>query len=129
MTEFDALLAPIPGAVRKEFAGAQVDIVPAGAARVQRIVYPPGLRWSTEMKPLVGTDLCMHGHIGFLARGQFIVEYPDGCTVTFDAPAVVVIDPEHDGYVGGDEPAVLIQFDFERETNERLGLPERHSHS
>jgi hypothetical protein len=28
----------------------------------------------------------------------------------------------------GDEPAVLIEFDFERETADRLSLPKSHSH-
>jgi hypothetical protein len=28
----------------------------------------------------------------------------------------------------GEEPAVLIEFDFEGETAARLGLPERHQH-
>jgi hypothetical protein len=30
--------------------------------------------------------------------------------------------------VVGDEPAVLIEFDFEGETARRLGMPEVHSH-
>lgn len=29
----------------------------------------------------------------------------------------------------GDEPAVLIEFDFEGDTARRLGMPEVHSHS
>jgi hypothetical protein len=28
----------------------------------------------------------------------------------------------------GDEPAVLIEFDFERDTVSRLGMPEAHEH-
>jgi hypothetical protein len=128
VTDSDSLTAPIDGADHQNFAGAQVDVMHAGAARVKRIIYPAGLRWSTEMKPLVGTELCMHGHVGFLARGHFVVEYPDGCVVDFVAPTLLHIEPEHDGYVAGDEPAVLIQFDFEKDTNAKLGLPERHSH-
>jgi hypothetical protein len=122
----DALLAPIEGVQHQMFGGAQVDIAAAGAGRIKRIIYPPGHRWTTTMQPLVGTDLCMHGHVGFLARGRLTFEYADGCVLEFVAPQVVVVEPEHDAYVPGDEPAVLIQFDFEGETNERLGLPERH---
>jgi hypothetical protein len=36
----------------------------------------------------------------------------------------VSIKPGHDAWVEGDEPAVLVEFDFERETSERLGLTE-----
>ena len=63
------LLAPMKGTQRREVGGVQLDIAPAGAARVKRLIYPPGYRWSKHMKPLTGTDLCMHAHAGFLAVG------------------------------------------------------------
>ena len=81
------------------------------------------------MKPIVGTDLCMHAHVGFLARGRVQIRYADGCTVDFIAPQVVAIDPGHDGEVIGNEAAVLIEFDFESDTVERLGMPESHKHA
>jgi hypothetical protein len=34
----------------------------------------------------------------------------------------VAIEPGHDGYVVGDEPAVLIEVDFEGQTAERFGM-------
>ena len=80
------------------------------------------------MKPVVGTDLCMHAHVGFLARGEIHVEYADGCIVEHKAPQIVAIDPGHDGWVVGKEPVVLIEFDFESETVKRLGMPDVHRH-
>lgn len=124
----DSLLGPIKGADRREVAGVQIDTVRTGAARVKRVVYEPGFRWSTHMKPITGTDTCMHAHVGFLARGQIHVEYPDGCVSEFKAPQVIAIEPGHDGWVVGDEPAVLIEFDFEGDTVERLGMPDGHRH-
>ena len=38
------------------------------------------------------------------------------------------VEPGHDAWVIGDEPAVLIQFDWEEGTTRRLGLPPEHSH-
>jgi hypothetical protein len=125
----DPLIAPIKAAERREFGTVKVEIVSAGAGRIKRMIYPAGFRWSTHIKPLIGTDLCMHAHVGFLARGQLHVEYADGCSLEFVAPQVVAIEPGHDGWVVGDEPAVLIQFDFERETVRRLGMPEVHRHA
>jgi|SRR5579872_2029524 len=125
----DPLLNSIPSATHREIHGVQIDVVSAGECRVKRIVYPPGFRWSTHMKGIAGTDLCMHAHVGFLARGQVHVEYEDGCKVEFAAPQVVSIEPGHDGWVVGDEPAVLIEFDFEGDTVRRLGMPESHCHS
>jgi hypothetical protein len=125
----DALTAPLKGAVRRTIGNVLLEVGPAGAARVKRMIYPAGFRWSVDMKPVVGTDLCMHAHVGFLARGRLHVEYPDGCRMEWQAPHIVVIDPGHDGWVVGDEPAVLIEFDFERDTIERLGMPGIHGHS
>src|SRR5207302_10746481 len=116
MSRTDSLLAPIKNAERREVGGVTIDVVSAGASRVKRLVYPPGFRWSTHMKAIVGTDLCMHAHVGFLARGRVHIHYGDGCTVEFTAPQVVAIEPGHDAWVMGDEPAVLIEFDFEGET-------------
>lgn len=129
MTAPDPLLAPIEGARHEVFGGVEVDVMPAGRGRVKRLVYPPGSRWSKDRKPLVGTDLCMHAHVGFLAKGRLDGSYGDGCSYSFTAPQVIVLEPGHDTWVVGEEPAVFIQFDFERETTSLLGVPERHAHS
>jgi hypothetical protein len=129
MSASDPLFAAIAGSDHREVGGMDLDIVKAGACRVKRLVYPAGFRWSTHMKSGVGTDLCMHAHVGFLARGEIGIRYGDGCTLDFKAPQVVKIEPGHDAWVIGPDPAVLIEFDFEGETASRLGLPEFHSHS
>ena len=48
---------------------------------------------SKDMKRAVGTPLCMHGHAGFLAKGQIHIEYADGCVVEHKAPQIIAIDP------------------------------------
>jgi hypothetical protein len=128
MAASDPLLAPIEGAHHSEVNGVEVDVVPAGAARVKRVVYPAGYRWSTHLKQVVGTELCMHGHVGFLIRGRMAGEYADGCTFEFAAPAAVVVEPGHDAWTVGDEAAVYVEVDFEGATAERLGLPSEHRH-
>lgn len=124
----DALLLPIKGATVREIGGVKLEVVAAGAARVKRMIYPPGFKWSKAMKPVVGTERCMHAHVGFLARGEIHIEYADGCVVEFKAPQVVAIDPGHDGWVVGKAPVVMIEFDFERDTVARLGMPAEHRH-
>ena len=124
----DALTAPLKGATRRSVGHVRLDVGTAGAARVKRMIYPVGFRWSVDMKPVVGTDLCMHAHVGFLARGRFHVEYADGCRMECKAPQIIAIEPGHDGWVVGNEPAVLIEFDFEGDTIERLGMPGVHRH-
>ena len=125
----DPLFAPVKGAERREVGHVRLEVGRAGAARVKRMIYPPGFRWSVDMKPSVGTDLCMHAHVGFLASGEIHIEYADGCIVEHKAPQIVSIEPGHDGWVVGKKPVVLIEFDFEKDTVSRLGMPDAHRHS
>lgn len=124
----DPITAPIRGAERREIGHVRLEVARAGAARVKRMIYPRGFRWSSDMKPIVKTDRCMHAHVGFLVRGEIHIEYADGCVVEYKAPQVLAIDPGHDGWVVGNEPAVVIEFDFERDTVARLGMPQQHQH-
>lgn len=124
----DPLTGPLDGGFHSEFAGIGIDVFEAGDARVKRLVYGVGGRWSEHVKPHVGTDWCEHAHVGFLVKGRLAGEYPDGCTFDYVAPIGVHIDPGHDTWVVGDEPAVLIEFDFGPSTVERLGISAEHSH-
>ena len=121
----DPLTAPIPGADSRVVGGVQVDVVQAGSGRIKRVIYQPGFRWSTHMKEKVGTELCMHAHVGFIARGRIAVRYGDGTTAEFAAPQVVAVEPGHDGWVVGEEPAVLIEVDFMGDTAARFGMADR----
>ena len=123
-----ALFAPVAGAERREVGHVLLEVGRAGDARVKRMIYPPGFRWSVDMKPVVGTDLCMHAHVGFLVSGEIHIEYADGCVIEHRAPQIVAIEPGHDGWVVGSEPVVMVEFDFERDTIRRLGMPDAHRH-
>ena len=125
----DPLLAPVKGAERRNIGHVRLDVGRAGEGRVKRMVYPPGFHWAKDMKSVVGTDLCMHAHVGFLVQGEIHIEYADGCVVEFLAPQVVAIEPGHDGWVVGSKPVVLIEFDFESDTIRRLGMPDAHRHA
>jgi len=123
-----SLLAAVRGAQHRYIGHVRLDVGRAGGARVKRMIYPPGFRWSKDMKPVTGTDLCMHAHVGFLVHGEIHIEYADGCVVEHKAPHVIAIEPGHDGWVVGKEPVVMIEFDFEGDTVGRLGMPDAHRH-
>jgi hypothetical protein len=125
----DPLLARMPGATHREVGGVSIDIMEAANGRVKRVCYPAGFRWSTHMKPIVNTELCMHAHVGFLARGRVRGTYRDGCAFDVAAPRAIVLEPGHDAWVVGREPAVLIEFDALNRTAERFGLPPTHQHA
>jgi len=124
----DPLLAPVRGATHRYVGHVRLDVGRAGGARVKRMIYPPGFHWAKDMRPVTGTDLCMHAHVGFLVKGEIHIEYADGCIVEHKAPHVLAIDPGHDGWVVGKEPVVIIEFDFEGDTVNKLGMPAAHKH-
>ncbi len=118
----------VSGARHVSFGPVEIDVGAVGDARIKRLIYPPGMRWSSDIKPLVGTERCEHAHAGFLVEGALRFEFDDGCALDFVAPAVVEVAPGHDAWVVGDERAVLIETDFENDTVARLGLPGTHRH-
>jgi len=122
-------MADVRGAdVRRDVGGVRLEVGRAGQGRVKRMIYPPGFKWSTDIRPHVGTDYCMHAHVGFLISGRIDVTYADGCVEVYEGPHIVAVAPGHDGHVVGNEPAVLIEFDFEGDTINRFGMPDAHRH-
>lgn len=93
-----------------ELAGATEDLVEIGDVTVGRVVHPPGWRWSTHAKPLVGGDWCQARHVGVVISGRLAAVLPDGTEVELGPEDVYDIPPAHDGYVVGDEPCVLIEW-------------------
>lgn len=118
----------VSGARHVSFGPVEIDVGAVGEARIKRMIYPPGMRWSSDIKPIVGTERCEHAHGGFLVEGALRFEFDDGCTLDYAAPAVVEVAPGHDAWVVGDDRAVLIEVDFETATLDRLGLPGSHRH-
>lgn len=119
---------PMPGCTRTTIGGLTVDELEAGIGRVKRVLYPPGWVWREQMQPVIGTESCQHVHVGFIAQGTMAVEFDDGCTEEYTAPAMVVTEAGHTGRVVGDETVVLIQVDCGKDTETVFGLGE-HSHT
>ena len=128
MDTSDPLLMPMQADEHRDVGGVQVDITRAGSVRVKRMIYAPGFSWARDLSGVIGNRLCLHTHVGFMARGQINVRFADGCVVEYKAPQFVAVEPGHEGWVVGDEPAVLIEFDFEGDTANRLALPPAHRH-
>ena len=97
MSTTNPLLAPMKADEHRDVGGVQVDITKAGNVRVKRMIYPPGFNLDAHLKTVVGTDLCMHAHVGFMAHGQINVRFADGCVVEYKAPQFVAVEPGHQG--------------------------------
>jgi len=88
-----------------------VDMVKLPGASVARITFEPGWRWSECIKPVVGTDSCQVRHVGALVSGEMEVVHNDGTKATLVAGSAYVIEPGHDAWVVGDQPAIGLEFE------------------
>jgi hypothetical protein len=88
----------------------KVELVNLAGGQVGRYTFQPGWRWSECIKPAVGTDSCQVDHIGYVVSGRLHVKHDDGTEGEAKAGDVYRIAPGHDGWVVGDEPAVLVEF-------------------
>ena len=48
--------------------------------------------------------------MGYIAQGTVCVKMDDGTEASYSAGQAYSIDPGHDGWVVGDEKAVMIEF-------------------
>ena len=94
----------------QNFNNAKIDIVKVGDQRIMRLVLQPGWKWSQDIKPTVGTDSCKAKHLGVIVSGAVCAKHDDGTELTYKAGDAYSIDPGHDGWVVGDEPAVVYEF-------------------
>ena len=54
---------------RHAFDHASLDVVNLPGVTTACTVYQPGWKWSTDVKPVVGTDVCQAAHIGYIISG------------------------------------------------------------
>lgn len=87
-----------------------VELVKLADGEVGRYTFQPGWRWSECIKPVVGGDSCQVEHIGYVVSGTLGVSHEDGSVGEARPGSVYRIGPGHDGWVVGDEPAVVVEF-------------------
>ena len=93
---------------------ALVEVIDLGSAIVARMTLHPGWRWSTSIKPVVGTDTCQARHLGLALQGHLHVVHEDGTEADIGPGEAYVIEPGHDAWVVGDE--ALVAYEFESST-------------
>jgi class 3 adenylate cyclase len=86
------------------------EIVELGDFTVGYVVHQPGWSWSKHVRPSVGGEWCQARHVGVLLSGRTGVRLEDGTTYELSPRDVVDIPPGHDGWVIGDEPAVMLEW-------------------
>jgi hypothetical protein len=86
------------------------DVVTVADRQVMAAHYEPGWRWSVNVKPIAGTDLCQTYHLGYVVSGRMRIHMEDGSEQEITPGEVVMVPPGHDAEVIGDEPCVMIDF-------------------
>jgi class 3 adenylate cyclase len=88
----------------------RVELTTVGANTIGRGVLEPGWRWSIHMAPIVGTPLCPIHHVQVVLSGRFGVRMANGEEIELGPNDIADVPPNHDAWVIGDEPVVLLDM-------------------
>lgn len=94
----------------REFPKGRLELIKVGGAIIGRAVFQPGWRWSTSLQPLVKTKSCEAPHFQYHVSGVLKVRMDDGSEFECRAGDVSLLPSGHDGWVVGDEPVVVVDF-------------------
>ena len=78
--------------------------------KVGRLTLEPGWRWSVDVRPIAGTDLCEAPHFQYQVTGRLQVVMADGTVIESRAGDVTALPQGHDAWVLGDEAVVLVDW-------------------
>ncbi|MEO5919352.1 MAG: cupin domain-containing protein [Candidatus Limnocylindrales bacterium] len=98
-----------PGETRT-FDRGKVALVTVAGTTVGRFTFEPGWRWSTSVKPIVGTETCQNHHVGYAQSGRMGVHGADGAESEIGPGDAYDIAPGHDAWIIGDDTFVGLEF-------------------
>ena len=99
-----------PDETRKFAAHGWVEIVNLPGMTFGRATFQPGWRWTNDIKPIAGTDLCMSSHKGYIQSGRMRIVMADGTESDVGPGDVFVCEPGHDAYILGNDDCVAFDF-------------------
>ncbi len=73
-------------------------------------VHQPGWRWSTHVRPHVGTEWCRVRHVGVVLTGVMHYLLEDGREFEAGPMTLHEVPPGHDAWVVGDEPVTTLAW-------------------
>jgi hypothetical protein len=94
----------------RTFDNGHVDLLNVGGAEIGRLVLHPGWRWSNDVKPIAGTDLCEAPHFQYHIAGTLHVEMADGTQFDAKPGDITSLPAGHDAWVVGDEDVVVVDW-------------------
>ena len=94
----------------REFPNGRAEILKVGGGEVGRLVFEPGWRWSSDVKPIAGTDSCAAPHFQYHVSGRLAIRMDDGAEFIDGPGDVTALSSGHDAWVVGDEPVVTVDW-------------------
>lgn len=93
------------------FPKGKFETVRLGGMTIGRATYQPGWKWSEDVGPHIGKELCEVEHVGMVVAGRATVVFRDGSVSEMKPGDLFYVPPEaHDSWVVGDEPYVSLHF-------------------
>lgn len=94
----------------RTFEKGKVELFKVGGRTIGRATFEPGWSWSTCMAPLVKTEKCQDAHLGYQLSGRMHLVMEGGEELEMKAGDFLSLPAGHLGWVVGDEPVVVLDF-------------------
>ena len=94
----------------RTFPKGKLELVNIGGGVVGRLTLEPGWRWSEHVKPIAQTAWCEAPHFQYQHAGRLHIVMADGAELDSEPGQVTALPVNHDAWVVGDEPVVLIDW-------------------
>lgn len=94
----------------RTFPKGKLELIKIGGATIGKGTFEPGWRWSTSVKDIAKTDSCKAPHFQYHVSGTLRVKMDDGKEFDLRPGDVSLLPSGHDGWVVGNEPVVVIDF-------------------
>lgn len=100
-------LADVPSDVHGLISKRTADL---DGVSVTEVTFREGARWSDDLKPSAGTELCELPHVALVTAGALGVRMADDTEEVFAAGDVMLLPPGHDAWTIGDHPCTFVEF-------------------
>ena len=94
----------------RTFEKGKIDLANFSDVTVGRAIFEPGWSWEKCVKPIVKTNSCQAPHTMYMVSGRMKVVMDDGREAESGPGDAVIIPPEHNAWVVGNEPCIAIDF-------------------
>jgi ethanolamine utilization protein EutQ (cupin superfamily) len=90
----------------------KMEIVTFGERTVIKMTFQAGWKWSADINPSAGQEMCQMHHFGYQLSGVLHVQSTtgDGREIETKAGDIVDIPPGHDAWVVGENSVEFIDF-------------------